>query len=86
MKKNNDTISSFLPFATTALFASGVFRFDKMFSRRNTLQIMVKAKDELGGKLTDNGGIRKVLDEKEKQKLSRDFPLLFQQHNHCEGH
>ena len=57
----------------TALFASGVFRFDKMFSRRNTLQIMVKAKDELGGSLTDSGGIRKVLDENEKQKLSRGY-------------
>jgi len=61
------------PFATTALFASAVFRFDKMFSRHNTLQIMVKAKDELGGRLTNSGGIRKILDEKEKQKLSRGY-------------
>jgi choline dehydrogenase-like flavoprotein len=61
------------PSATSALFAAGVCRFDKMFSRRNTLQIMVKAKDELGGRLTDNGGIRKVLDENEKQKLSRGY-------------
>jgi choline dehydrogenase-like flavoprotein len=61
------------PFATTALFASGVLRFDKMFSRRNTLQIMVKARDELGGRLTDNGGIRKVLDENEKRKLLRGY-------------
>jgi choline dehydrogenase-like flavoprotein len=61
------------PFATSALFASAVLRFDKMFSRRNTLQIMVKAKDELGGRLTDNGGIRKVLDENEKRKLSRGY-------------
>ena len=61
------------PFATSAMFAAGVFRFDKLFSRRNTLQIMVKAKDELGGKLTDKGGIRKALDEKEKQKLSKGF-------------
>jgi choline dehydrogenase-like flavoprotein len=61
------------PFATTALFASAVFRFDKMFSRPNTLQIMVKAKDELGGRLTDSGGIRKILDENEKLKLSRGY-------------
>ena len=61
------------PFATSALFASGVLRLDKMFSRRNTLQIMVKAKDELGGRLTDSGGIRKVLDENEKRKLSRGY-------------
>jgi len=61
------------PFATTAMFAAGVFRFDKIFSRRNTLQIMVKAKDELGGKLTDNGGVRKILDKNEKQKLRRGY-------------
>ena len=61
------------PFATTAIFAVGVFRFDKMFSRRNTLQIMVKAKDELGGKLTDSGGIRKMLDKNEKRKLLRGY-------------
>jgi len=61
------------PFATTAMFAAGVFRFDKMFSRRSTVQIMVKAKDELGGKLTDKGGVRKILDKKEKQKLERGY-------------
>jgi choline dehydrogenase-like flavoprotein len=61
------------PFATSAIFAAGVFRFDKIFSRRNTLQIMVKAKDELGGRLTDSGGIRKVLDENEKHKLHRGY-------------
>ncbi len=61
------------PSQTSALFASAVFRFDKLFSRPNTLQIMVKAKDELGGRLTDNGGIRKVLDDNEKRKLSRGY-------------
>jgi choline dehydrogenase-like flavoprotein len=34
---------------------------------------MVKAKDELGGKLTDRGGVRKKLDIKEKQKLRNGF-------------
>jgi choline dehydrogenase-like flavoprotein len=61
------------PFATSAMFAAGVFRYDKMFSRRNTLQIMVKAKDELGGKLTDTGGVRKILDKNEKKKLLRGY-------------
>ena len=61
------------PCAMTALFAAGAFRFHKMFSRQNTLQIMVKAKDELGGKLTDNGGVRKILDKKDKQKLKRGY-------------
>lgn len=61
------------PFATTAMFAAGVFRFHKVFSRRNTLQIMVKAKDKLGGKLTDSGGVRKILDKNDKQKLQRGY-------------
>ncbi|UCF95259.1 MAG: GMC family oxidoreductase, partial [Desulfobacterales bacterium] len=61
------------PSATTAFFAAGVFRFDQMFSRRRTLQIMVKAKDALGGRLTNTGGIRKNLDDHEKRKLSRGY-------------
>lgn len=61
------------PAATTALFTAQVFRFDKMFSRRNTLQILVKSKDELGGKLTDRGGVRKNLDKTEKGKLIRGY-------------
>lgn len=61
------------PFITNALFAAGIFRFDQMFSRSNTLQIMVKAKDELGGKLTDHGGVRKILNKKEKQKLRNGY-------------
>ena len=61
------------PFSITAVSAAGAFRFDKMFSRRNTLQIMVKARDRLGGKLTDHGGVRKILDKNEKQKLLRGY-------------
>lgn len=57
------------PSATTALFAAQVFRFGQMFSRERTLQIMVKAKDELGGHLTDSGGVRKILDKNDKKKL-----------------
>ncbi|MDJ0914265.1 MAG: FAD-dependent oxidoreductase [Desulfobacterales bacterium] len=61
------------PFATSAAFAAGVFRFDNIFSRKHTIQIMVKAKDELGGRLTDKGGVRKILDKNEKQKLQRGY-------------
>jgi choline dehydrogenase-like flavoprotein len=61
------------PSATTALFAAQVFRFGQMFSRKRTLQIMVKAKDELGGHLTDSGGVRKILDNNEKKKLLRGY-------------
>jgi choline dehydrogenase-like flavoprotein len=34
---------------------------------------MVKARDELGGRLTDRGGVRKILDHKEKRKLNRGY-------------
>ena len=34
---------------------------------------MVKARDELGGRLTDRGGVRKVLDQNEKRKLKRGY-------------
>jgi choline dehydrogenase-like flavoprotein len=61
------------PSATTALFAAQVFRFGQMFSRHRTLQIMVKAKDELGGHLTDSGGVRKILNKNEKEKLLRGY-------------
>jgi len=61
------------PFAFTALFAAEVFRFDKIFDRRNTLQIMVKAKDTLGGRLTDRGGVRKNLDKNDKGKLLKGY-------------
>jgi choline dehydrogenase-like flavoprotein len=59
--------------ATAALFAAQVLRFGQMFSRRHTLQIMVKAKDELGGHITDSGGVRKILAEKEKKNLLRGY-------------
>ena len=61
------------PAAFSTLFAAAALRFDQMFSRRHTLQIMVKARDELGGRLTDNGGVRKNLDKSEKQKLLRGY-------------
>ena len=51
------------------------YPFGQMFSRRRTLQIMVKAKDELGGHITDGGGVRKILDNSEKRKLLRGCGL-----------
>lgn len=60
-------------FATTALFAAQVFRFGQMFSRSRTLQIMIKAKDELGGRLTNGGGVRKIVGPEDKKKLLRGY-------------
>ena len=61
------------PFATSAMFSLGVFRPDKIFSSRRTLQIMVKAKDELGGSITKKEGLKKILGKPEKQKLKRGY-------------
>jgi choline dehydrogenase-like flavoprotein len=61
------------PSVTSAMFALGVFRPDKIFSSRKTLQIMVKAKDELGGSLTNKEGLKKILGKPEKQKLKKGY-------------
>jgi choline dehydrogenase-like flavoprotein len=61
------------PAATLGIFASQVFRFDQLFSRRHTLQIIVKAKDTLSGHLTDKGGVRKKLIKEDKQKLLKGY-------------
>ena len=57
------------PSAVSAFVAAASLRPGQIFSRRNTLQIMVKVRDELGGRLTDRGGIRKMLGQSEKHKL-----------------
>ncbi len=58
---------------THMAFAAQVFRFTKLFSYKSTARIMVKAKDTLGGKLTDSGGVRKTLIEKDRRKLLHGF-------------
>jgi choline dehydrogenase-like flavoprotein len=61
------------PFAISMITAAGALRLDRLFSRRKTLQIMIKAKDALGGKLTAGGGVRKRLDGRDKKKLHRGY-------------
>lgn len=55
------------------LLAAQVLRFDRLFSHAATLPIMIKAKDSLGGYLTDRGGVRKRLDETDRKKLMRGY-------------
>ena len=54
-------------------FAAQVFRFHKLFSHTKTLQIMIKAKDGLGGRVTWNEGVRKRMSESDRQKLFKGF-------------
>ena len=53
------------------LFDLQIFRFKKAFSFNNVLPIMVKIRDDLGGHLTDKGGVRKKVTKKDKQILKR---------------
>lgn len=62
-----------IPRTLYMLFASEVFRFHKLLSHSRTLQIMVKAKDSLGGRVTDKEGVRKKLADSDRQKLLNGY-------------
>ncbi len=62
-----------MPYALHAGLAAAVFKFHKAFSHSRTLQIMIKAKDSLGGHLTRGGGVRKHLAKSDKQKLMKGY-------------
>jgi choline dehydrogenase-like flavoprotein len=62
-----------LPPMLDALFSLYAGKVIRAFSPRNNLRIMVKAKDSLGGRLTDRGGVRKPLTEDDRQKLDRGY-------------
>ncbi len=55
------------------IMAAEVFKFGRLFSNGKTLQIMVKIKDGLGGRLTDKGGVRKALTAEDKRKLFKGY-------------
>ena len=55
------------------IFTGQVFHLSKLFAFRNTARIMVKAKDALGGRLTDGGGVRKMLTAADRGKLLHGF-------------
>jgi len=62
-----------LPAPLDALFSLYEGRLSRSFSPRNNLRIMVKAKDSLGGNLTRNGRVRKLLSGDDIQKLDRGY-------------
>jgi choline dehydrogenase-like flavoprotein len=55
------------------LFTAQVGRLDKLFAHRSTARIMVKWKDALGGRLTDRGGVRKLLTAADKRIAQHGF-------------
>ena len=60
-----------LPKMPYVLFTSEVFRFDRIFSHSSTLAIMSKVRDDLGGRITKRGGVRKKLQDSDMQKLNK---------------
>ena len=59
-----------LPRPLFQAFSAQVGRFDRLFSHQNTLTIMVKIKDDLGGKIGPNW-LNKTLSLADKQKLEK---------------
>jgi choline dehydrogenase-like flavoprotein len=53
------------------VFAAEVLRFHRLSGHAHILPIMVKIRDSLGGRLTDSGGVRKVLSDADHAKLDR---------------
>lgn len=57
------------------LMAAQRMRFDRLGAHGQTLQIMVKVHDELGGRLTGRGGVRKPLSDSDRAKFRHGFDL-----------
>ncbi|WP_300670731.1 GMC family oxidoreductase N-terminal domain-containing protein [Desulfoluna sp.] len=56
----------------TPIFAAQIapkLKFHRMLSRPDTLMLMIKVKDELGGRITWNGGVRKSLAAEDLVKM-----------------
>ncbi len=62
-----------VPLPMHLMFNAQTFRFDQLHNHKKTLQIMIKAKDSLGGILTKSGRVRKKLLEKDKSKLFKGY-------------
>lgn len=55
------------------VFTAQVLRFDRLLLHKRSLPIMIKVRDELGGRLTKQGGVRKRLNETEKKRLMNGY-------------
>jgi len=55
------------------LFTAQVLRFDRLPAHKRSLPIMIKARDELGGQITERGGVRKRLSETERKRLMAGY-------------
>jgi choline dehydrogenase-like flavoprotein len=62
-----------MPKILNTLSAAQALKFQNIFAHPNTLQIMIKIKDELGGSLTDGGGVRKGLSQEDQRKFTMGY-------------
>ena len=62
-----------VPWTLHAILNAGAGRLDQLHRHSQTLAIMVKIKDDLGGRLTTKGGIRKRLTEADKVKIFKGY-------------
>ena len=62
-----------VPWTLHAVLNAAVGRLEQLHRHRQTLAIMVKIKDRLGGRLTDRGGIRKRLTASDKVKINKGY-------------
>jgi hypothetical protein len=54
-------------------FTAQVFRLDRLPAHSHALPIMIKVKDELGGRLTQRGGVRKRLGKIERRRFAEGY-------------
>jgi choline dehydrogenase-like flavoprotein len=64
-----------LPTFLDRIFTLQVLRFWRLFETRKTLRIMIKVRDDLAGRLTDRGGVRKNLTSADRAKLNRGYEI-----------
>lgn len=62
-----------VPWSLHAVLNATVGRVDLLHSHPRTLQIMIKIKDQLGGRITGTGAIRKRLSEVDKVKIFKGY-------------
>ena len=62
-----------LPFVLDQMFTAQSLKFWRLFETGRTLRIMIKIKDDLSGRLTDRGGVRKNLTDADREKLNHGF-------------
>ncbi len=56
-----------------AAMSAQVGRLDRLFAHDRTLQIMIKVRDDLSGRLTRRGGIRKPLTREDRDRLDSGY-------------